>query len=61
MIDKRFLKQEVDRIIATASDDEAAHSMEDDLHIEVIEAFCPKWVVDEISRLSAADFERWCA
>lgn len=55
------LKEKVDQIIAGASDDEAAHSAEDDLHIEVIKAFCPDWVVAEIERLSNADFARWCA
>lgn len=55
------LKEKVDQIIAGASDDEAAHGAEDDLHIEVIKAFCPDWVVAEIERLSNADFARWCA
>lgn len=44
-----------------AGDDEAQHSLEDDLHLEVIEAFCPVWVQAKIQRLSNADFNRWCA
>lgn len=55
------LKAKADRVIAMADDDEAAHSEEDDLHLEVIEAFCPDWVKAEIKRLSEADFQRWCA
>ncbi len=58
---KETLKEKVDRIIAMAGDDEAAHSAEDDLHLEIIGAFCPDWVVAEIARLSMADFNRWCA
>ncbi len=55
------LKEAVDLIISNRGDDEAAHSNEDSLHLNVIEAFCPGWVVKEINRLSDADFERWCA
>jgi hypothetical protein len=55
------LGRRVDAVIAQTDDDEVAHSMEDDLHREVIEAFCPKWVQAEILRLSAADFCRWMA
>lgn len=58
---KEELKDRVDTIIAISSDDEAAHSEEDNLHLDVIKAFCPDWVVAEIERLSAADFNRWCA
>lgn len=55
------LKEKVMKIIASAGDDEAAHSMEDDLHLEIIKAFCPDWVVKEVETLSKADFQRWCA
>lgn len=65
------LKQKVDAIIALGEglptsarvgrDDEAAHADEDRLRIELIEAFCPKWVVAEVDRLRAADFGRYCA
>ena len=55
------LKAKVDRVIGMAGDDEAAHSEEDDLHLEIIEAFCPNWVVAEVKRLTDADFARWCA
>jgi len=60
-MEKEELKKEVDRIIAMSGDDEAAHSSEDDLHLEVIKNFCPDWVVAEVERLSKADFARWCA
>jgi hypothetical protein len=55
------LKKRVNEIISHADDDERAHSEEDDLHLELIEAFCPEWVVKEVERLSDADFVRWCA
>lgn len=55
------LKKRVDQIIARGGDDEAAHSMEDDLHLYLINTFCPDRVQAEIRRLSHADFERWCA
>ena len=42
-------------------DDEQAHIDEDELHLQLIRLFCPQWVVDEIDRLSRADFARWCA
>lgn len=55
------LKEKVNNIIAQSGDDEGAHSSEDSLHLEVIRAFCPPWVVAEIDRLSEAKFARWCA
>ena len=56
------LKTRVDQIIKVgAHDDEAAHAVEDVLHRELIATYCPKWVVAEVDRLSAADFDRWCA
>ena len=58
---EKELKQKVDDIIAISGDDEAAHSREDDLLIELISEFCPDWVKKEITRLSNADFCRWCA
>lgn len=58
---KEELKDKVDRIISMRGDDEMAHGEEDNLHLEVIKAFCPDWVVAEIQRLSDADFARWCA
>lgn len=60
-MNKEELKAKVDRVISMAGDDEAAHSEEDALHIEIINSFCPKWVSDEVARMSAADFARWCA
>lgn len=60
-MDVKELKKRVDAIIAESDDDEAAHSHEDTLHLEVINKFCPDWVADEIARLSDADFARWCA
>lgn len=56
------LKQRIDNIISVGKgDDEAAHGYEDDLHLELIDEYCPDWVVKEIERLSKADFARWCA
>lgn len=55
------LKKAVDDIVSQAGDDERAHSAEDDLHLEIIEKFCPSWVVAEIKRLTDADFARWYA
>ena len=55
------LRARVDAVIALAGDDERAHACEDDLHLEVIAAFCPDWVVAEVKRLSDASFMRWCA
>lgn len=55
------LKDKVDRVIGMAGDDEIAHSEEDNLHLEIIESFCPEWVKAEVKRLSEADFARWCA
>lgn len=59
-MDENKLKQRVDDIIACSGDDETAHSMEDDLHVEIINKFCPEWVIKEIKRLGDADFARWC-
>jgi len=58
---QKELKQRVDAIIDVARDDERAHAEEDTLHLEIINKFCPEWVADEVSRLSDADFQRWCA
>lgn len=55
------LKQKVDEIIKISGDPEQAHSNEDDLHIELIQEFCPNWVIKEVQRLSDTDFPRWCA
>lgn len=54
------LRDRVNTILAM-QDDEAQHGYEDDLRIKVIREHCPAWVVAEIERLAAADFERWCA
>jgi hypothetical protein len=55
------LRQRVDAVIAKSDDDEAAHGMEDDLYLEIMDAFCPDWVRAEVTRLCAAPFNRWCA
>ena len=60
-MNRKELKEKVNRVIDMAEDDEVAHGAEDDLHIEIIEAFCPIWVIKEVNRLSDADFSRWCA
>ena len=58
---KQDLLAKVDRIISLSGDPEVAHSEEDELHLEVINKFCPDWVKKEINRLNMADFPRWCA
>ena len=55
------LKDKVNRIIAMAGDPEAAHSEEDDLHLELIALYCPYQVRQEVLRLQEANFPRWCA
>lgn len=55
------LKMEVDAIIRAGGDAEVAHSEENRLHLAIIRRFCPGWVVAEVTRLSEADFPRWCA
>ena len=59
---KEELIGKVDGIIAVGTtDDECAHIAEDTLHLELIYAFCPDWVKEEVKRLSEADFCRWHA
>ena len=58
---KEGLVNRVNEIIAGKGDPERAHSDEDELHLEMIELFCPDWVREEIKRLNNADFPRWCA
>lgn len=60
-MDKEQLKNRVKDILASAWDDEAAHSMEDKLNEDLIDEFCPDWVKAEIKRVREADFNRWCA
>lgn len=55
------LAKAVDNVIAQADDDESAHFQEDQLLRQIIEAFCPEWVVAEVRRLADADFARWYA
>lgn len=55
------LKDRIIKIAAKADDDEAAHSAEDKLHQDIIRAFCPEWVIDDIKALNKVDFKRWCA
>lgn len=55
------LKTKIIEILKVSGDNERAHSMEDKLHLEIIEAFCPEWVKEEVKGLSEADFSRWCA
>ena len=52
------LASTVDSIIEL-NDDERQHAQEDRLHMALIRAYCPKWVVVEVERLSDADFCRW--
>lgn len=55
------LQERIDKILAVQHDPEAAHSYEDDLHLELIAEFCPEWVASKIRELSDAPFARWCA
>lgn len=58
---KQELTKKVSAIIAHSGDPERAHSEEDDLHVELINEFCPEWVKSEVDRLSSTRFPRWCA
>ena len=49
----------VDQIIEISHDREAAHVKEDELHLRLIEQFCPGWVKKEVGRLREADFPRY--
>ncbi len=63
------VKSEVDRIAAVADDDEAAHSAEDDLHVEVLTAIAVGALTGldaqrtALAALKSQDvsFNRWCA
>jgi len=55
------LKRDIDEILQIAGDDEAAHSYEDDLHLELLKKWLPPAMWAELERLNNADFERWCA
>lgn len=57
---ERF-KERIDSIIELSGDDEAAHSEEDKLHIELLQNYLPKELWVELERLNNADFARWCA
>ena len=58
---RKELKEKVDTIIGHMLDDEKAHSLEDELHLEIIRTFCPDWVVAEVNRLRKVGFSRHCA
>jgi len=58
---KEELEQKIDGILRCKADAEVVHSQEDDLHLELINEFCPDWVKEELRRLTDADFPRWCA
>lgn len=60
-MNQKELAEKVDKIIASGNDPEMAHAREDDLHLALIETFCPKWAIKEVARLADADFPRWCA
>lgn len=58
------LRELVDRIIEIGEhegDDETAHTMEDALHLKLLENFLPIYMMEEIDRLTSAHFNRWCA
>lgn len=56
-----ILKKHVDEIIACSRDDERAHSMEDELHLALLEQWLPPIMWEEVERLNKADFARWCS
>lgn len=58
---KAELKKRVDEIISEADDDEAAHSDEDSLYIELMAEYLPVDLLKEVVRLQQANFARWCA
>lgn len=61
-MNKDEVRKKVDRIIASVCNgcnDEIAHYEEDQLHLEIIEHYCPAWLKKEVKRLSEADFSRW--
>lgn len=60
-MEKEQLKERIDNILASSSDYETAHGREDKLHLELIRELCPDWVVEEVNRLDAAPFARYCA
>lgn len=61
------VKQRVTDIKACAGDDEAAHSMEDDLYFDVLASIAaglcadPKQCADEATKTKEIDFQQWCA
>ena len=56
------LANSVDKIIKLGRrDDERAHVREDELHLMLIDKFCPEWAKEEINRLTNAAFSRWYA
>lgn len=66
MSDLTFARDEIARRVAEIieigkTDDERAHSMEDELRFEVIMKFCPSLIAHQIIELANADFGRFCA
>ena len=61
------VKQRVAAIAAEADDDEQAHSMEDELHQDVLRAIAdkkcknPSACAAEALKTQDIDFARWCA
>lgn len=42
-------------------DDELAHSLEDELHKQLLKDYLPQELLDELKRLDKADFTRYCS
>lgn len=62
----RDVEQRVLEIGALASDDEAAHSKEDDLYCDVLEAIksgheTPSSLASAALKSKELEFDRWCA
>ena len=61
------VRERVAKIIACREDAEAAHSLEDDLYVDVLRAIVagdcesPQEIAFEALKTQAFDFQRWCA
>ena len=67
MITAQLVRDRVEQIRLSAGDDEAAHSMEDSLREDLLQAIAhgtcedPRECAIEALKTNAIEFERWCA
>ena len=67
MMTPEEVKQRVQDIRDSVSDDETAHSMEDDLYFDVLASIAaglcsdPAKCAEEATKTAEIDFARWCA